>query len=414
MSDARVMKPKGGERIKRTESVRPPMPVPSANVSARNHHLAGLFLATLSLFLIVSLLTHDPADDIGTLLPPLDRLYTPDQLAYPVNETPRNGCGYWGALVSHLLLQSIGVGAYGLVPLVAVGSWRLLRGTAQQSGRPIRWLGWSLVLLAATALPPHLKLPLSIPSTLGSGGYLGAMTTMWLHEHFAWWGGLILLTSLLVGGLLLSTEAWLLRVAESATERSLHAAQKMAPVAKQWGGNAVAMAGQAIARTPAMAGSPLPGAKTLQSARSILLWNRTARPSVASDDLNPPVAPTALAKPAPKIAAASVETAEEVAKPAAAPNSKEASVPEPTVSHPAPKFKARGKAKAETAESLEHLDDTRLPEGTEEYVLPDIELLMEPEQIAYEEQEQEVRRKAAMIEQTFADFGLKVRVAEIE
>jgi len=414
LSDVRVTKPKSGERVKRTESVRPQVPVKSAGTSARNHHLAGLFLATLSLFLIVALVTHDPADDIGTLLPPLDQLYTPDQLAYPLNETPRNGCGYWGALVSHLLLQSVGIGAYGLVPLVAVGSWRLMRGKTQQTGRAIRWLGWSLVLLAVTGLPPHLKLPLSIPSTLGSGGYLGAMTTMWLHEHFAWWGGLILLTSLLVGGLLLSTEAWLLRVAESATERSMHAAQRMAPVAKQWGGNAVAMAGQAIARTPAMAGSPLPGSKTIQSARSILPWNRSARPGVANDDLNPPVSPGAIAKSAPKVSPVAVEAAEEVAKSAASPPSKEPLAPEPTVSHPPPKFKTRGKAKAETTESLEDLDDTRLPEGTEEYVLPDIELLMEPEQIAYEEQEQEVRRKAAMIEQTFADFGLKVRVAEIE
>ncbi|MFN5767942.1 MAG: DNA translocase FtsK 4TM domain-containing protein, partial [Pirellulaceae bacterium] len=323
MSDVRVTKPKSGERVKRTESVRPQVPVKSAGTSARNHHLAGLFLATLSLFLIVALVTHDPADDIGTLLPPLDQLYTPDQLAYPLNETPRNGCGYWGALVSHLLLQSVGIGAYGLVPLVAVGSWRLMRGKTQQTGRAIRWLGWSLVLLAVTGLPPHLKLPLSIPSTLGSGGYLGAMTTMWLHEHFAWWGGLILLTSLLVGGLLLSTEAWLLRVAESATERSMHAAQRMAPVAKQWGGNAVAMAGQAIARTPAMAGSPLPGSKTIQSARSILPWNRSARPGVANDDLNPPVSPGAIAKAAPKVSPVAVEAAEEVAKSAASPPSKE-------------------------------------------------------------------------------------------
>jgi S-DNA-T family DNA segregation ATPase FtsK/SpoIIIE len=390
------------------------MPVKTASTASRHHHLAGLFLATLSLFLIVSLLTHDPADDIGSLLPPLDQLYTPDQLAYPVNETPRNGCGYWGALVSHLLLQSVGVGAYGLVPLVAVGSWRLLRGKSQQSGRAIRWLGWSLVLLSVTALPPHLKLPLSIPSTLGSGGYLGAMTTMWLHEHFAWWGGLILLTSLLVGGLLLSTEAWLLRVAESATERSVNAAQRMAPVARQWGGNAVAIAGQAIARAPAMAGSPLSGSKTIQSARNILPWNRSARSIVASDDLNPPVGPGAIAKPAPKVAPVAVEAAEEVARSATTSPSKESAVPEPTVAHPPPKFKTRGKSKAETTESLEQLDDARLPEGTEEYVLPDIELLMEPEQIAYEEQEQEVRRKAAMIEQTFADFGLKVRVAEIE
>ena len=65
-------------------------------------------------------------------------------------------------------------------------------------------------------------------------------------------------------------------------------------------------------------------------------------------------------------------------------------------------------------DSLDHLDDTKLPEGTEEYVLPGIELLTQSDEVSYDEQEVEVRRKAKILEQTFSHFGLNVRVVEID
>ncbi|MGN6543546.1 MAG: DNA translocase FtsK, partial [Aureliella sp.] len=65
-------------------------------------------------------------------------------------------------------------------------------------------------------------------------------------------------------------------------------------------------------------------------------------------------------------------------------------------------------------DSLEHLDDTSLPEGTEEYVLPGVDLLTESDDIDFEAQAVEVRRKAKILEKTFGDFGFNVRVVEIE
>ncbi len=70
--------------------------------------------------------------------------------------------------------------------------------------------------------------------------------------------------------------------------------------------------------------------------------------------------------------------------------------------------------KQSAIESLGPLDDTKLPEGTEEYVLPGIELLTPGDDVSYDEQEVEVRRKAKILEQTFAHFGLNVRVVEID
>jgi S-DNA-T family DNA segregation ATPase FtsK/SpoIIIE len=49
-----------------------------------------------------------------------------------------------------------------------------------------------------------------------------------------------------------------------------------------------------------------------------------------------------------------------------------------------------------------------------DYELPALDLLLPSEQLQLDEQEQEVRDRAKVLEKTFADFGFKVRVVEIE
>ncbi len=60
------------------------------------------------------------------------------------------------------------------------------------------------------------------------------------------------------------------------------------------------------------------------------------------------------------------------------------------------------------------LNDTQLPAGSEEYVLPSVELLTLGDDFSYDEQTEEVKRKARVLEQTFANFGFNIRVVEIE
>ncbi|MFY7875911.1 MAG: DNA translocase FtsK, partial [Pirellula sp.] len=86
-----------------------------------------------------------------------------------------------------------------------------------------------------------------------------------------------------------------------------------------------------------------------------------------------------------------------------------------------PRVKNRKTKKDEEADKQEpvedllaHLDDTKLPEGSEEYVLPGLDLLTESDEISYDEQTEEVKRKAKVLEQTFFNFGFNVKVVEIE
>ncbi|MCC7338114.1 MAG: DNA translocase FtsK 4TM domain-containing protein [Pirellulaceae bacterium] len=83
-----------------------------------------------------------------------------------------------------------------------------------------------------------------------------------------------------------------------------------------------------------------------------------------------------------------------------------------------PRVRAPKKKKEDEAqrnrEALAHLDDTKLPAGAEEYVLPGLDLLLESDDIDFESQTIEVRRKAKILEKTFKDFNFNVKVVEIE
>ena len=58
--------------------------------------------------------------------------------------------------------------------------------------------------------------------------------------------------------------------------------------------------------------------------------------------------------------------------------------------------------------------DAAAVEDPGEYELPEIDLLIEGEDVAFDDQVVEVRRKAKILEKTFLDFGYKVKVVEIE
>ena len=54
------------------------------------------------------------------------------------------------------------------------------------------------------------------------------------------------------------------------------------------------------------------------------------------------------------------------------------------------------------------------PEPDSNYELPGLDLLLPTEYLELDQQEQEVRERARVLEKTFAEFGFKVKVVEIE
>jgi len=394
--------------------------------------IAALCTGAFAVLVWVSLITYDPADAVGPLIAPFSFLYQPDQICFPENARIQNWAGYWGALISHLLFQSLGIGVYvvgGLLPLSVVAMLRQ-RPLASPLSRSA---GWTMVLVALVTLPGLLNVNFGLPVPIGPGGFVGALTSVWIRSHFAFAGGMILTICVLVAGVLLSTEYAVIRTFRLGTRLVFKAMGKMPPITVLSNSSTIKSKSDIPAKlqltTSAEAQSPpirIRG-KDIQSQTPDA---KTIRAEALVAQVQPTVAPpTKIAKSSRGASPNVVEPASIIASTDSAPTEpakQESPVRELTVegvkiiaradeAHDVrePRVRNRSTKKGER-DTLEHLDDTRLPEGAEEYVLPGVDLLSESDAVCYDEQAVEVRRKAKILEQTFLDFGFNVRVVEIE
>lgn len=407
--------------------------------------MAAIGMATFAVFVSLSLWTHDPADPIGPLVLPFSLLYQPVPVAFPEHVHTQNWCGYWGSLASHLLLQSVGIGAYLANALLYVSCIAMLR--QQPFASPLgRSVGWSLVLLSCVTLPPLLHWHLSVPVPIGCGGYLGAFTSTWISQHFALPGGIILCLSALIAGLLLSTEYAILHVLSLCSVGGFRFVSKWKPMAKRVtqqslqgnGGVAALVGGEGEGDLRGEGAGRLRMTSDCDNLIPTAPSLKVRGKEVPMEPL-PTVVPTASVKPgllASELAALN-SAAQTVSTAAAVMTTEEEVVVEEEVEEEeevrhveveGEEVAARGDGKhglggprvrnkndrKSSRDSLDHLDDTKLPEGSEEYVLPGIDLLTEADDVSYDEQAIEVRRKAVILEQTFKDFGFNVKVVEIE
>ncbi|MCE9529484.1 MAG: DUF87 domain-containing protein, partial [Planctomycetales bacterium] len=65
-------------------------------------------------------------------------------------------------------------------------------------------------------------------------------------------------------------------------------------------------------------------------------------------------------------------------------------------------------------EVRQRLDEASIGKGADDYKLPELDLLLPADDVNFEAQAIEVRRKAKILEKTFLDFGFTVKVVEIE
>ena len=167
----------------------------------RNLKLDLLALALLAtvIFLAAALFSYDPADP-------------PNQLVFPQHAHAANMCGHWGAVCSRLLLEGLGLGAYYLlVSLAGVRCGCCSRG-AKWASPGCGLGGWLLSLAGVTTLAALAVPGFSPGPVIGAGGYLGATGKGVLQTQFASVGTYILTVSMILGGLLLSTDYALLRL----------------------------------------------------------------------------------------------------------------------------------------------------------------------------------------------------------
>jgi S-DNA-T family DNA segregation ATPase FtsK/SpoIIIE len=408
--------------------------------------IGAILLIAVTVLLALSLITRNPADPIDEPFWPISAVYSPDTLVYPQAEQITNACGYWGALIASAMMQTIGFSSVLVVAAIGGVAVALLR-RGKLNAPVLRSLGGTLVVLATSsvsALWPSQ--PEGIP-VIGAGGYLGAMTSTWLLEHFAPLGAWILTLTVLVIGVLLTTDYAILYAsrkifagtAEVSKRTVKQAAQRVQPrlrkkrepfedVTQPFVAVSEEPTSDADTETDSLPPPPEETPSTDQpqvEPRIKVHAAKRKRPAKSDTDAHNPIAEEATDADFQHWGdedGAEDEAAEEEVADAEPPireieHEGELVALRGDEAHELPGPKIRLPKKQSEGDELQQLYENVVedaPAGSEDYQLPHIELLESSDDIDYEEQLTEVRRKAKILEATFADFGFNIRVVEIE
>ena len=167
--------------------------------------LPALGLVAITLLTLVAVITHDAGDPLPKTVWPLDRFVSPQTNAYPLNETVQNACGSLGALLSATLLSAVGIGSALLIGAGGgVATALLVRGS--MNAPALRSFGGCVTLLAVCTAASMTDVKLAGMPVVGNGGYLGAMGSAFLLQHFHPIGSWILTLTALAAGALMTTD----------------------------------------------------------------------------------------------------------------------------------------------------------------------------------------------------------------
>ncbi len=316
--------------------------------------LLALGLLALVVFAGLSFLSYDYADP-------------PSNLVFPQRQVPTNICGELGASIAFHARQTMGLGIW--IVLAALISWDLKLFAHEQSRRSITTTAGILLLAAASCAMLHLHVPgITSGSAYGSGGQIGAWAGIYLSEHFSTTGIMILTASVFTAG-------WLLTPLSDLTRPALRVAS--APLLAA--GGAVSLARRRLAVRPAVE------------------QEKKAEPSQDDDPTIESLPDEIISIPIHQPVTVDSETRPEVLQDASAvPADRSIRINPPTslaLHQPSPDSAAavhRG------------------------YSLPDVEMLEQPEEFPYELLARKARIAAATLEKSFEEFGLNIKVSEID
>ncbi len=372
--------------------------------------LFALALCGLVIFLGGSLGTYNPADPVPELIPPLNKLYQADQLVYPASETISNACGKWGALASDIMLNGLGVGAYFVVlSLIIVDVLLLTRRSIDTPA--LRTVGWVAALAGLTSIISLLVPHATLGPMIGAGGYLGVLGRTLLETHFALAGSLILAGSLLIGGLMLCTDYALFRMAFTAgTFTATGVAKSRQKLAER---RQILSERQPKKREKAevvKVKDDLEDANEEIEELAVKVRGKGVEEEVEVEEDE--VEAEAVVEDATDETPETVEVEDE--EPEIVVKKKESRKKRSGVASRPHFSMKKGFDKEAREQVMTSLDAAANKEEPGEYELPSIDLLIEGDDVCLDEQVKEVRRKAKVLEKTFADFGFNVKVVEIE
>jgi S-DNA-T family DNA segregation ATPase FtsK/SpoIIIE len=418
--------------------------------------IVAVGLLTLIVFLVAALGTYDPADPAFESSPQfLTKIYQPDQLVFPANEHFHNACGRWGAWTADLLLHVLGVGAYYLV--IGLVAMEIALFKRQSLASPwLKTLGWTISLVGMTAMCSMLLPAGTIRPLIGAGGYLGALGKSLLGMHFGLAGGLIVMTSVFLIGMMMWTEYLMFRTGRVVFAPAAVAASSMLPFGVLHSFVSWFNGTSRLVKDRETAAGNLAQRLRIDGEHDLLNPPRTIRfrrrDSEAQDEVEE-IDAASLASQDDAHEDTSVvdsdaenwdedeveeddddEAFEEIEEETATlkissaikepdPTNEAAAEPAPpessTAKIPKPHFKMPGHKKPEPEPSerevvISALNEAADAEALVDYELPRIEMLSKGAAVPFERQKREALKNAEILEKTCAQFGYEVKVVEIE
>ncbi len=370
--------------------------------------LFTLVLLAVTVLLAMALVTYDATDP-------------PSTLVYPAPTVFQNACGPIGAYVSHFLLESVGIGAYYLAASLATMAVVLLwRGVIDQP--VLRAVGWAASLLAISTLAT-MALPNTTPGpVIGAGGYLGAMGHAVLESNFASAGAYILALTVLLAGMLLCTDYLIFKFAAVTTIVSGRGLMSLGHL-----GPPPSLRRKARPETDLEDEFEKEEDEYEDDAEDDEQWEEETdeyEEEEEEDDEEEDEEEWEEEEeegeegeeeaPILKIKTPTGKQEEATGEAAAAGAAGVAGALTSRLAS-ALRIKKPGK-KTERDEIIDQLEaaENLSPDANFDYELPPLDLLIESEEICYDDHEKEVRRNAKLLEKTFDNFGFNVKVVEIE
>ncbi|MGD2108568.1 MAG: DNA translocase FtsK 4TM domain-containing protein [Phycisphaerae bacterium] len=324
---------------------------------------------------------------------------SPNQFPYP--SPPSNACGVIGAWAAYHLNYYVGWGAYPLLVFATLGAVLRVKGTGV-SHLIERTLGVALFAICVSAAVHLLSTGSANSLPIGDGGLLGRALGNLLLANLDRLGTAIVLVAALVVGLVFATQGWVMQL-PAFLQRVLGFTGRLAGKART-----AVQAGGSVAQRAAMGATA--------SEQTALLGRSGARRRQEPAPIEPPSVPDASAEPESidcdddELAECQVASDDDALKDeyedeggleTAAEAGQERS--RPATTSPIVRFPSPDRAPTEP-----------YPRQIENWVLPPLDLLEEPEYGFTDQQEQFVRKQALVLEQTLKEFRLDARVVEID
>jgi S-DNA-T family DNA segregation ATPase FtsK/SpoIIIE len=314
----------------------------------------------------------------------------PSPNQHPHNDPAANACGLVGAWCAYHLRHVLGDGTYLLLLFATLAALlKVVRGEIGSIWERVFGLG---LVVACTSASAHLICgpgPRSMP--VGHGGLVGYALGDLLTGNLSRVGTIIVLTSSWVVGLIFATQGWVLKI-PSMVSRVAQASSGAVTTVRELAGAAtvrhLATATQTVAVKPNLPASPPYEPLTIDESEDVA--------TVVSPRSSPPPPPKEVGHPPNR--QSQIANRQSVAAVVAA--------PKPVKAPAGPIVRFPSAQQTSLAEPY--------PRQIENWRLPSVTLLHEPEYGFDKQQEQFVRKQAKVLEETLEEFRIDAQVVEID